>query len=235
MKGLLSLLSIILFLILMMLPQAQANTTELAICGIQGSQNHKMAFTILQEVYSNLGVHITELPMPSKRSLVTSSTGKLCSGEMQRIAKIEVLYPTLKKVPEHILVLESHAFVIDHNIQINNLQDLGKYVVGVPGGIVNLEKLTEGMNRVLVKDHTQLFKLLEAKRVDVIIASKTYWDNYTSKNSNTSIKMVIQPLAVKKLYHFIHESRSDLIDDIDIALKNMKKSGRYSEILNSFQ
>lgn len=206
-----------------------AEDQKLVFSSFQGLAQ-TVATEIIKEAYRSIGISIEIKMKPVKRSLAEASTGRT-DGVFARILKIGKEYPTLVPVDETVLQLQLHAFVMDSKLKINSWEDLNTYRVGIVRGLVFLEEATKDMDRILVNNSEQLFKLLVNNRVDVVITTDLNGLYIVGKNHpHRGVITLEKPIEVIDTYHFLHEKNRDLIPRISASLTDMKSRGRIKEI-----
>ncbi|WP_163833845.1 ABC transporter substrate-binding protein [Spartinivicinus ruber] len=122
----------------------------------------------LAEAYKLLSIPIELKVMPNKRSLVASNSGRV-DGEAGRIAGMEKEYPNLIMVPEFLYSLPVFVYSKNERFTIEGWENLRPYRIGVLRGAKYAEIGSKGMDTLKVSYGIQLFKALEAGRIDVAV------------------------------------------------------------------
>ncbi len=203
----------------------------LKFSGIKNSVNHKICARMLEKVYENLGIRIRIQAFPANRALILSNSGEF-DGEVQRIDGIEENYPNLIKVPEPIFVLEASVFVKNAEITIEGWSSLKTYRIGIPRGIKYLESNTDGMNPVIASSIAQLFYLLDAERIDVVIISTNYGKEFMEKHPSMKINLIEPPIIKVPLYHYLHKKHQAIVPFVTNNIRQLKKEGKFNNITN---
>jgi len=203
--------------------------SNLRFSGIENSVNHEICTRILEQVYKDIGIKISTRAFPAERALILSNSGKF-DGEVQRIDGISRDYPNLIKVPEPIFFLEGSAFVKNAEIVIHGWDSLAAYKIGIPRGIRYLEANTDGMNRIIASSLDQLFHLLNAGRIDVVVISTNYGQDFLNTHSNMNVKMVTPPIIRAPLYHYLHKKHKALVSVVETGIIKLKKEGKINRI-----
>ena len=188
---------------------------------------------VLKEAYQKLGIEVVMKPLPGERALRTSNSGKV-DGEVFRIANVQKRYKNLIPVPTSINVLQGMVFSHDKNVTVNGWQSLATYKIGGQVGIKFVERGTKGMNRIMVDTNEQLFKMLNAKRIDLAIAAHINGAKTISQLKLQSINILQPPVIEHKLYHYLHKKHAALVPKIDSVLTEMQRTGRIQQIRQDF-
>lgn len=197
----------------------------LNFAGIKNSVNHRICARRLEKVYEKLGIRIRTQTFPADRALILSNSGEF-DGEVQRIDGIEENYPNLIKVPEPIFDLEASAFVKNAEITIDGWDSLKSYRAGISRGIKYLETNTDGMNPIIASSIEQLFYLLEAKRVDVVIISKNYGKEFIENHPRMHIILIEPPIIKVPLYHYLHKKHQAIVPFVMNTIRQLKDEGK---------
>lgn len=205
---------------------------KLVLCGIENSVNQRWASALLKEAYRGLNIEIELITFPGKRSLVMSNTGE-CDGEVQRIDDMQSQFPHLLKVPTSLFFLESGVFCKDPNLEISGRESLSSSLIGIPRGIVYLERFTQGLNRIKVNNHDQLFQLLESGRVDCVLISKNYGLEYLKKH-RLKAHMYTIPNVNLPLYHYLNDKHVNLVEPLNQRIIALKKQGWLEQHFEDF-
>lgn len=203
---------------------------DLHLCGIENSINHEIGSEILKRAYGSLNIATITKAYPAKRSLFLSNAGE-CDGEVQRIDTMTETYPNLIKVSEPLFFLKSSAFVKDPEIYLESWKSLERYLIGVPQGIVYLEKMTSGMNRIFVQDFSKLFRLLDLGRIDIVVISTNYGEDFLRRHPELEIHRLESPVLETPLFHYLNRKHASIEPLIASAIRNMKKEGQIDEII----
>lgn len=212
---------------------ATAAERELVLSAFPGSIHQAVGEPILREAYAKLGVSLKIHMVPAKRALAASSGGAT-DGEVNRIAKVGKLFPTLLQVGGPVLPLKGTAFVIGGSQNIKTWEDLRPYRIGVVRGVSFSDKPTQGMDRILAKDPAHLFKLLVHSRIDIAITTGLNGRYMIGKYfPDQGIRALEPPLITIDTYHYLHEKNRALIPRVAKVLAEMKERGRIDEIINA--
>lgn len=187
---------------------------------------------ILKEAFSRMNLNITIQRKPAERSLYDANKG-LADGEFIRVEKIGQLYPNLVIVPEHLFEMEFSAFTKRDDVKIDNdWKSLEQYSVGIVRGWKILEEnviYTKG-RRNDVSHQENMFKMLDAGRMDVAVYSKQFGLEVIRLLGLKGIRIVEPPLAKKEMYLFLHKRHEDIVPNLSNILKAMKEDGSFEKI-----
>lgn len=203
------------------LVQAQG---KLVFSGIQGSVNSDISFAVLKRAYKKLGYDVEFIPLPGERALQRSNSGQV-DGELFRIGNLQKRYPNLLQVPTSINVLEGIAFSRDKTLALNGWKSLSPYRIGIQGGIKFAERGTQKMKPVVVDTNAQLFKMLNAGRIDIAVAARVNGLVTMNKLGLQNVHVLQPALQEYPLYHYLHSKHAPLVPRLDAVLSEMHASG----------
>jgi len=206
---------------------------KLILSGIEGSVNSDISLIVLKQAYRKLGIEVEYNPLPGERALQTANSGKV-DGEVFRIINIQKKYPNLIPIPTPINILEAVAFSKQPDLIVSGWHSLSKLSIGIQVGIKFAERGTRGMSPVLVDTNEQLFKMLNADRIDVAAVALTNGLKTLSKLNLTSIYAVSPPIQVFPLYHYLHKKHAALVPRLNTVLAEMAVSGDIKKIRDTF-
>lgn len=187
---------------------------------------------ILTEAFKRAGFEINIFRKPAERSLYDANKG-ITDGEFIRIEKIGQLYPNLLIIPEYLYDMEFVVFTKRNDVKINNSwKSLKPYKTGIVRGWKILEenvKYTLGA-RFDAGMQEELFKMLDAGRIDVAVYSKYFGLEVIDRMAIKGVRNLEPPLARKKMYLFLHKRHGDIIPGLADILKSMKTDGTFLKI-----
>ena len=227
-------LLILLILISIMGPTLTlADKPSLVFTTIEGSVNAEPSKLVLIEAYQHIGMKIKVKYQPAARALITSNTG-LADGEVQRIYGINKKYTNLVMVPISIGKFGGYVFTKNIEFRINGWNSLKPYKIGVVRGVMFTDKGTEGMNRSLITNKTQLFLLLDRGRIDIAVTAYLTGLHGIKESKVKGIKILRPPVQEYALYHYLHKKHADLIPKLTPILEKMEKEGKINEIWDQY-
>ncbi len=189
---------------------------------------------LLKEVFNSLDIDIKINHLPSKRSIQNANNG-VDDGEYARIEGISNEYNNLIIVPEPLVNFYFAVFTTDPDIIISDWQDLSGYNIAFINGWKIFENnVPDDSTATRVKDADSLFRMLLSKRVDIILYSRERGLKKIAGDNLNDIFILDPPIAVRGMYLYMNSRHEELISNIADSLKEVKESGRYSEILNKY-
>lgn len=208
-----------------------ATAESLTLSTLEGSVNALVAEAVLREAYGRLGITLNVESYEAKDALRLASIGRT-DGELQRVRAVGDDHPTLRRVKVPLLTLTSFAYAVKPDIHIANMMDLTKYRVGSIRGVrYATDLLTEvGADAVFTRTGAQLFTLLQADRVDVVISTRLSASAFWRQAGVRGVRVVSPALVSVPLYHYLHESKASLVPRIEGVLKDMRERGEIRAI-----
>ena len=196
--------------------------------GVQGLFS-KVNETIIDEVYKPLEIKPIHIYEPLKRSMLLADQGK-ADALLFRVAGAEKSYPHLMPLEASHYSVNIHAFT-NRQLNIKSWQDLSGYKIAFLAGFLIAENNTVGMNRMGTKSLEQALRLLDANRVDVVIATRESGIEIIRSWPDTSIEITPQPLTTVPLYHYVHEKHQDLILPLNHSLNRLIETNELDNII----
>jgi hypothetical protein len=196
---------------------------------IANTPDQAVGAIILKEAYKKLGININFLVVSGKRALLQSSRGQ-SDGEVHRIEEVGDTYPSLLRVQTPINYIEQNVFTIkDYDIQ--SCEDMRPLRIGIVRGVKHAELCTAGFSKLKVYSNSlELIKVLNERKVDVIITAYFNGLIQIKKLGYQKIKAIRPSLSRKNLYHYVHKKNKEIIPLIDEKIKEMMKSGEIEKI-----
>lgn len=205
--------------------------TTVRLARIENIPDQAVGGEILKAVYRRMGIELMLVDMPAKRALIESSQGRV-DGEVQRILAVKDEYPTLLPVQVPLNYIEPAAFVKRQQFRVDGWESLRPYAIGIVRGVGSSERGTQGMPRVeAATTMDQLMTMLAAERVDVAVN-----DLFSGLLVNRrlgldgALRPLSPPLERILLYHFLHESRRDLVPRVEQTMRQMQVSGELERL-----
>ena len=191
---------------------------------------------IYTETFKRLGYKFKLVDLPGERSLVDANSG-IVDGEAARIASLDsAKYPNLIRVLEPIIVIKDGAYSTDTSIKINGWGSLkGKgYKVGLFKGIKSVEQklplYVEEENIVTLTGFEQSLKMLQARRIDLFIASTLLEESAPMKSDAYKDIKRVGIVEEKILYPWFHKRHKELVPRLADTLKAMKTEGAFQKL-----
>ncbi len=198
---------------------------------IAGLAEQAVGEELLMEVYRRANIEISITPMPGKRALQEASSGKM-DGETLRVFALGENVKSLIRVPTALSSLQTVAFAKrGANVNVEKKDDLNNYSSVIVTGVLHTHAITEGVSNVNeVSDPGAMFKLVNAGRADLALTS--YLDGLASikKLGFDDIVNIEPALNDQPLFHYVHESKKDIVATVDPIIKEMDMSGELAEL-----
>lgn len=201
---------------------AAQKTKVLHIASVSNNPHSIHAERILRKAYRNIGYGVVFHPLPSKRALAEAAAGKF-DGEIVRVDGVSKKYPSLIKVPTPYLQMTAFAYSkIYSGTVISSWADLKGFRIGIKRGVLFAEIETKGMNVYRVDTSTDLFRLLNAGRVDFVIENEFIAQLTLKENSNlNAIKKVGGSIYSAPLFHYLHCSQHHVASLLDSEFQRL--------------
>lgn len=203
----------------------------LRLARLENVPDQAVGAEILVAVYRRVGIGISFVDLPAKRSLLESSEGRV-DGEVQRILAVQDQYPTLIAVHPSFNFIEPTVFVTDTEVRVDGWSSIASRSIGIVRGVGSSERGTAGMDRVEpVATMEQLMQSLAARRFEVAVN-----DRFSGLLVARRLKLdhIVRPLSPPlehiPLHHFLHERHRDLLPRIEKALREMHSSGELDRV-----
>ena len=145
--------------------------------------------------------------------------------ELARIDGIGLEFKNLVQVPIPINLIQGVAFSKKYRFPVNGWHSVRPYKIGVIKGIVFSDQQTVGMDRVIFDDYPDLILALDNGDIDVGIMPRLQGLYTLLSMSVETISEMEGILETLFLYHYVHVSRRDLVEQLTPVLKEMLLSG----------
>jgi polar amino acid transport system substrate-binding protein len=212
---------------------AQAQTLSLVTAALPplapSAQEPGYMTRIAREAFGRLGLGVEVTALPGERALINANAG-LDDGDLLRIPGLEQEYPNLVRVPEKVMDFEFVAYTRDPAIRIQSIADLKPYTVAYATGWKFYEaSVTEAADITRVRDLPELFLLLKAGRVEVVLADR--WQGRWAARA-VGVEVILQqpPFRVSDMYIYLHRRHAALVPQLAEALAAMKADGSFQRI-----
>lgn len=224
-----SLLGSALALSLACLPVGATAQDTLTLSGALDGYSPRLSAAILTVAYEQLGISITAEYLPNERAIVDANDGVL-DGVLDRRAGMSETYPNLIIVPVVLMTSDWVVFTKQTRFTVQGWESLRPYAIALQRGSKGPEKATEGMKRTIVTSKDQLFKMLEADRVDVVLAIREDGLRVLKQLGFTDITILEPSLQQVPVYHYLHKKHEALIPKITAVLQTMADNGKFQPI-----
>lgn len=188
---------------------------------------------IIKEIFSRLNIQNKTMLVPSSASLKNANQG-IDDGLIARVKGVNKKLKNIIPVEEKVIDLRFVAYSHDKNVKINKWADLKNYNVGYIRGWKIFDKnVTLYKSLLKVKNTKQLFRLLEKKRVDVIL-HQDLPSRYMMKKLNYFPYEQKASLAKREMFIYMHKRHALLVPQMSMVLKEMKKEGVYQTLYEKY-
>ena len=187
-----------------------------------------------QAIYDEAGITIIWENAPSERALILANEGKY-DGDIARVPQIEAKFTNLMRVPTPLAVTATYAYVKNNSISLpGGIADLGSYKVGVTRGEKLSEAAAANADPNLVNEKLSLFKMLDAGRIDIMVAISTTTDPLLKIEGYENKFIKIEPPLIElPVFTYVHKKNEDLIPRLDAAVKKLVEDGTLTAILTA--
>jgi polar amino acid transport system substrate-binding protein len=187
---------------------------------------------IVAEVFRRIGLEgKVEMYDASARALLNANSN-IDHGVTMRIAGLEKKFPNLVRIPERLIENDFVAYSRDLDLTTDSWDSLLPYVAAYIHGWQIFERnLVAGQASTTVKEPSQMFAMLNKKRVDVVLYER--WQGFF-RAASTGVKVMVHepPLASVDMYMYMHKDHAHLVTKLAKALKAMKDDGTYRKIFD---
>lgn len=184
---------------------------------------------ILREAFRRTGCKLRLLIAPSERGLVNANSGTV-DGVTNRIAGLEKNYPNLVRVPEPNMTYDFTAFA-RRPLALKGWDDLRPLRVGLITGWKILEENTRAADVIKADGPRQLFELLAADRVDVVLYERMLGQHEIAALGLSGVRALEPPLARRDMHVYLNVRHAGLVPRLAAALRAMKADGTHAAIL----
>ncbi|MBC8439052.1 MAG: transporter substrate-binding domain-containing protein [Deltaproteobacteria bacterium] len=203
---------------------------NITISSIGNEQTHELAKEVVRVAYKKIGFSVEFNDLPARRALEWANSGKT-DGDLARIDGTEKKFTNLIKISTPVTEFKGVVFTQKIKKDILSWEDLNGLSVGIIGGIQYSDIGTKGLNRILAKDMSHLFKLLTKDRIDIAVAVLDAGKIEIYRNFKESkIQIIGQPLYSAPLFHYVHKKNKYLVPQLEIALQEMMENGEIESI-----
>ncbi|MBF0226351.1 MAG: transporter substrate-binding domain-containing protein [Desulfobacterales bacterium] len=189
---------------------------------------------VVAKAYQRLNIPVEFIELPGKRALEESSTGVI-DGELARVFEIGIAYPTLIRIPTPIYWFEPTVFSKKIRFKVKGWNSLKSYEIGTMRGMRFAEIGLSGFKNVqIVENYTSLFQMLNADRVDIVVAADLNGLYELKKLGFDTISPLSPPLERILAYHYLHEKHRNIVQKLDQVFQEMQEKGEIEQIRKDF-
>ncbi len=185
---------------------------------------------LYQELGRRTGLTFKIQPLPAERTLSNANSG-IDDGDVCRIAGLDKTYPNLVQATEPILSYKMKVFSRSVDFTVNGADSLKPYDVGILTGWKIIERTVVGTRSLSsVETVDQLIKMLQNKKVDIIVIEEMQGRAMMAKMGANNLKILEPALIEGQWYPYLNKKHADLIAPITAAIRSMKQDGTYQKI-----
>ena len=192
---------------------------------------------IYNDIFEDLSYKLKIEILPSIRLAMQTESGAI-DGELIRMSGYGKTHQYLTRVDEPTFEFVVAIYNNDKHLNMVNWGGLKDLSVGYRRGVKVVEneliKALKKNDLVQFTDVSRALRMLSMKRLDAYVGVESLTDEYLIKlpeNIESNIFKVSKPKE-DSAHLFLGTKFSFLAPEISLALKNMKRSGRYDEIKN---
>jgi ABC-type amino acid transport substrate-binding protein len=199
------------------------------------SSQVQFAKKIYSDIFEDLSYKMKIEVLPSIRLAMQTKSGAI-DGELIRMSGYGKTQQHLTRVEEPVFEFVVAIYSNDKHLNVVSLGDFKGLSVGYRRGVKVVEnELIEILNEDGLAQFTDIrraLRMLSMKRLDAYVGIESLTDEYLVKQPEKTVSNVFKVLKLKEdsAHLFLGEKFSFLATKISMALKQMKRSGRYDEI-----
>jgi polar amino acid transport system substrate-binding protein len=191
---------------------------------------------VLSKAYGRLGIDITIQEMPGLRALIYANEGST-DGELFRAAGVEKEYSNLVRIQIPINSVDVVVITKNFSFEVNGWESLKPYRIGIQAGITFVESSISnigGLKVTRVKNSSQLLRMLENERIDVVVAPRISALLSLADIKSKTIKLLEPPLKSLPLFHYLNKKHQSLVPELENVLKQMEDEGEIQRIRDEY-
>lgn len=196
----------------------------LVIAQIAGSVDVLASREVMERAYARLGVEVRFELVPADESLAALKEGRF-GGETSRIDGASRLHAELVQVPIPINYVQGAAFSSKYAFPVRGWHSLRPYTIGIVRGILFAKQGTEGMQVRVAESYAELVGWIADGTVEVGVMPRINGLHALAESENSDVVEMEGLLETMLLYHYVHESRRDLVERLTPVLKKMLLDG----------
>lgn len=192
-------------------------------------------FKFLQVVYRELGYSLELKKFPLRRTFINVNEG-LMDGLLLTTPAALKEYNNIVLVPFPLTHIDISVFSKNKDFKVYGRKSLEPYRIAIVRGYVLTEKLTEGLDRQIVNSYTSLFSMLNANRVDAVLAIKRESKRFLKKHLEyEGIHVLEPPFFSLPLYHCLNKKHEKLAEKAAPVIKQMIEEKVLQEIYRPYE
>ncbi len=214
-------------------------TVRFSINQPENTYYYRFANLEYTEAFARLGYGFELYALPSERGLLESNSGRM-DGDAGRIrfnSALAAAYPNLVRVTEEIASVLIGAYTADDAIHLNSWKDFTSrnLVIGYSRGLKIAEKRFLGHVDAKylsdVADIRQGLRMIRRGRIDVMVAAQASVESVLSEAEFKDSSIVLAGIVeVVSAFPYLHKKHRELVPQLAIILKAMKKEGTYDRL-----
>ena len=189
---------------------------------------------IIETVYQQMGIEVNMLAQPASRSERSLNMGML-DGEVMRIYAYGEMNHNVIRVPTSYYTVETVAFIKkDRGITSITTDNLHLFSVARVRGIKHTQMVSKDLRNVaeLTSSH-QLIRFVHLGRSDIALTSRAEGLFTIRTQGFDDVIDIAEPLNTLPLFHYLHKKHADLVPLVDKKIRELKASGKLSEIISA--
>lgn len=211
---------------------ASADNVTLTISTNNTPRDRMVLELVSKEAFRRAGLMFKLDSNPSARSLDLANEGKI-DGEGMRVGGLEEQYPNLVQVPERCSQVSFVAFARDASTKLpqgwSSLKPLR--IAFINGWKLYEANVTSALSITKVDKPEQLFKMLDAGRVDIVLYTLADGTSLLKELGISGVVPIAPSLRDADMYLYLNKKHQTHVPRISQALREMKADGTYAKIL----
>ena len=201
----------------------------LTLVAVENRAETQVGEAVLRAAYQKLGIELLIRRYPAERAVRMAAAG-LVDGELQATEGMNHDQSDLIQIKPAINCLEAVVFTRSVELQPKGWESLRPYRIGIIQDLEYAENNTKGLNWHIVRTYQSLFKMLENRRLDLVIAPRINGLIQIRSSGIQNIRELPPPIAQFQLFHTLHRKHKKLATKVAGILKKMKISGELVKI-----
>lgn len=196
------------------------------------AENSGFEDRLVKTLFGRLGYQVEVHFVPAERALRSLNEG-IDDGALGRVGGILTKYESIRQIPEKAFDRDFMVFTRSVDFVPSGWESLAPYNVGIITGWKILENnIEDAKSLVKAKDGAQLFELLAAGRVDVVIYNRWGGLQHLKETHTRGVKLLEPPLVSAAHYFNLNKKYENLLEDAAKVLRDMKEDGAYQRIFD---
>lgn len=207
---------------------AVAQSPEPARIHIVSQEGNERFFGVIKSIYQQMGFEVDFHLVPAERALALVNSGRF-DAEMGRIHAPDSRYANLHYSAEPLLKTQLLALTKKGSkLRLQSAWDLRTLRLGYVNGMTAAETFVKQhrLRALSISTHQQLKIMLEQDRLDVVLMGTAFKQSPVFQVAQSQLV-----LSSANVYHIFHKRYAHLSADFDRILAEMKKDGRYQQLM----